>query len=286
MGRPLKVRKANAAADPSGLVDYGFPNDQTTNNDWDDNEPGVTGGYDGAIRVTANLNLPGAGTLTANTASATVTGTGTVFDYNGMSAGATVYADGVNIGTINTVANATSFTLTANSAANVTGATFTFDTGAKNAWILRQKGKRKYMCALDLTIQDEGIAEGGKYFIHYNPVNSDWAFFGAGPDAAYGKVFTSTANGVGVTTDGAVKPVEVCTLVDGTPNVGEVQIEVYNNGTTTNALSLTNHWVRDFDNDVTPEDGTNTKFVATIFNDSGNVDPATNYTIVGIENWC
>ena len=44
MGRPLKTRKYQH--DTGVTVDYGFPNDGTTSNDWNDNKPGITGGYD------------------------------------------------------------------------------------------------------------------------------------------------------------------------------------------------------------------------------------------------
>ena len=42
MGRPLKIRKYNGATP----VDYGFPNDQTTDNNYDDEQPGIVGGVD------------------------------------------------------------------------------------------------------------------------------------------------------------------------------------------------------------------------------------------------
>ena len=127
------------------------------------------------------------------------------------------------------------------------------------------------------------IANGGMYIIT-SVSDTDWQALGAGPDAGYGKVFTASANGVGLTTNGVCKPVAVCTLSDDTtPPAGEMYLEVNNDGTTTRALELQNHWVRDFDN-ANIETGTH--YVATIFNDGGNVDAATGYTIVGIENYC
>jgi hypothetical protein len=62
-----------------------------------------------------------------------------------------------------------------------------------------------------------------------------------------------------------------------------MSLEVYNDGSTTYAMELQNHWVRDFDN---ANIETGTQYVATIFNSNGTVDPATGYTIVGIENFC
>lgn len=285
MGRPIKTKKYQDAV---GYVDYGFPNDGTTDNDYSSNQPGVVGGIrDNSedIEVKMNMNLPGAGTISAATNSATVTGVGTQFTYSGMKTGsaAYLYADGVLLGAIDSIANATSLTLSANSAANVSGATFTYDTGSQNGMLYRQKSKKKFMTVMNTSVQDEGIAAGGMYIIT-SVSDTDWQALGAGPDAAYGKVFTATANGVGLSTNGVVQPVAICTLVDdATPAPGEMRIAVYNDGSTTNAMELTNHWVRDFDN-ANIETGTH--YVATIFNDGGNVDPATGYTIVGIENFC
>ena len=287
MGRPLKTRKYQE--DTNTTVDQGFPNNGSTNNGWDTNEPGVTGGYDGAIKVSMNMNVPGAGTITAATNSTTVTGVGTQFDYNGITDGdAILYVNGVALGTVQTVNSATGITLTANAAANVSGASYTFDTGVQNGYILRQKGKKKFLVIRNTTIQDEGIAAGGIYMIT-DANDTDWAALGAGPDAAYGKVFTASTSGIGLSTNGSVHPVATCILVDNTsPAAGEMYMEVYNDGDTTYAEQLTNRWVRDYDNNIAPIDdnANNTKYIATILNSNGNVDPATGYTIVGIENWC
>jgi hypothetical protein len=286
MGRPLKTRKYQA--DTNTTVDQGFPNNGSTNNGYSNNQPGIVGGFNGAIRVTMNINIPGSGTVTGNTASAVLTGTGTQFAYNGIRNGSNVYANGVLIGAVSSIANATSITMTANSTANVSGATYSFDTGPMDGYILRQKGKSKYMVVSDSQIQDEGIAVGGQYFIN-GANDTNWNALGAGPDAAYGKVFTATASGVGLTTTGTAYPVGICTLVDSaTPAAGEMSMEVYNDGDTTYAYVIKNTRVRDFDNNNTPIDNNanNTTFIATIMNDGGNVDPATGYTIVGVENWC
>lgn len=287
MGRPLKTRKYQQDADIT--VDRGFPNNGSTNNGYSQNQPGVVGGYNGEIRVSMNMNSPLAGTISAATNSTTVTGVGTEFAYSGISDGdATLYVNGVALGTVQTVNSSTSITLTANAAANVSGAVATFDTGVQNGYIFRQKGKKKFLVIRSTTIQDEGIAAGGMYIIT-DTSDTDWAALGAGPDAAYGKVFTASKNGVGLSTGGSVHPVATCVLVDNTsPAAGEMYMEVYNDGDTTYAAQVTNHWVRDYDNNNSPIDNNanNTKYVATIFNDSGNVDPATGYTLVGIENWC
>ena len=286
MGRPIKTKKYQAEI--SGYVDYGFPNDGTTDNDYDADQPGVVGGIrdnSDDIQIKMNVNMPGAGTITAATNSATVTGVGTQFNYSGMrtASDSYLYVNGVALCVIYSIANATSLTQAANSAAAVSGAVYTFDTGSTNGTIFRQKSKKKFMASVNSTIQDEGIATGGMYIIT-SVGDTDWEALGAGPDAGYGKVFTATANGAGLTTGGYVQAVAVCTLVnDATPAAGEMSLQVNNDGTTTLAMELQNHWVRDFDNSNIE---TGTHYVATIFNDNGNVDPATGYTIVGIDNFC
>ena len=44
MGRPLKIIKTQAAADPDGEVDNGYPNDGTTDNGFSRSYPGILGG--------------------------------------------------------------------------------------------------------------------------------------------------------------------------------------------------------------------------------------------------
>ena len=140
MGRPLKTRKYQQ--DTGVTVDYGFPNDGTTSNDWNDNNPGITGGYDGAIRVTANFLMNGQGTISAASNDATVTGTGTDFQYCGIEVGSLIYVNGTLLGEVDSITNGTSLELTGNAAATVTGSTWTFTRGPRNAYILRQKGKK------------------------------------------------------------------------------------------------------------------------------------------------
>lgn len=284
MGRPLKTRKYNVAADVP--VDYGYPTG--ANNDFDTNEPGVVGGWpevSDQVEITSVfLEQVGAGTITANTASAVVTGVGTDFTQAGSIGGATIYnSAGVQLGVVSSVANTTSLTLTANCTANITAGSFTF-AEEDNGYIIRQKGKKKFLVARKQTTQDEGIALGGTYMIT-NTGDTDWAALGAGPNASNGKVFTANASGVGLTTGGTVYPVGTCVLVDGGGTLGlnEMSIEIYNDGATTNAMSLTNRWTRDFDNS---NNVTGTKYLVSTTNSNGDVDEATGYTIVSIDNWC
>jgi hypothetical protein len=286
MGRPLKTRKYNAAAGVT--VDYGFPTDGAPTNDFDDSAPGVVGGWpetSDQVEITSVfLQQVGAGTITANTASAVVTGVGTDFSQAGGIGGATIYNSlGVELGVIDSVANTTSLTLTANCTANITAVSFTF-AEEDNGYIIRQKGKKKFLVARKQTIQDEGIALGGTYMI-VNTSDTDWAALGAGTNASNGKIFTATASGVGLTTGGQVYPVGICVLVDGGGTLGlnEMRIEIDNDGTTTNIMSLTNRWARDFDNS---NNATGTKYLVSTYNDNGDVDEASGYTIVSIDNWC
>ena len=291
MGRPLKVVKQNTGVNIDGSITSvykgnGYPTNGAPTNSWDTNQPGIVGGWperDEAIEITSVfLEQVGGGTITANTASAVVTGVGTMFNQAGSIGGATIYnSAGVELGVVSSVANATSLTLTANCTANITAGSFTF-AEEDNGYIIRQKGKKKFLVARKQTILDEGIALGGTYMIT-DKSNTDWAALGAGPNAANGKIFTATASGANLTTDGTVYAVGTCVLVDGgTLGLNEMSINIYNDGATTNAMSLTNRWTRDFDNS---NNETGTKFLASSDNSNGDVDVATGYTIVAVENW-
>jgi hypothetical protein len=69
------------------------------------------------------------GTITANTATNVVTGVSTTFAAN-IASGYSVYGANVLLGTVATVANNTSLTLTSNSAANVVGSSIQFSYGS------------------------------------------------------------------------------------------------------------------------------------------------------------
>jgi hypothetical protein len=295
MGRPLKTLKYNQGVNVDGsttsvYVGYGYPTNGEPNNSWDTDQPGIIGGWprqDEAIEVTSVfLQQVGAGTITANTTSAVVTGVNTNFEEAQLDSlsGATIYSSsGVELGIVDSVTNATSLTLTANCTANITAGSFTF-ADVDDGFIIRQKGKKKFLVARRDTIRDEGIALGGTYMIT-DASNTDWFALGAGTNATNGKIFTATASGVGLTTDGEVYAVGTCVLVDGgTLGLNEMAIEIYNDGTTTNAMSLTNRWTRDFDNS---NNETGTKYLASSDNDTGDVaDTYPYYTIVKVDNWC
>jgi hypothetical protein len=285
MGRPLKTRKYNEAADVN--VDIGFPTDGAPTNGFDTNQPGVVGGFSQSDTVevaSVFLQQVGAGTITANTASTVVTGVGTNFNQAGSMGGSILYNSlGVELGEVDNVANNTSLTLTANCAANITASSFTF-AEVDNGYIIRQKGKKKFLVARDRSINANGVALGGTYMIT-NTSDTDWAALGAGTNASNGKIFTATASGTNLTTGGAVYPVGTCVLVDGgTLGLNEMRIDIDNDGTTTNAMSLTNRWVRDFDNS---NNATGVRYLASIDNSSGDIDTASGSAIVQIgDNWC
>jgi hypothetical protein len=276
MGRPLKTRKYQQ--DTGTTVDYGFPNDGTTDNDYSNNQPGIVGGYDSPTRVTATFSMNGQGTIDADSTSTTITGNGTDFQYCGIEAGSLIYVGDTLLGEVASITDGTELELGDNAAVDVTAGTWTFTRGPRNAYILRQKGKKKFMIVDANDLQDEGIAKNNTYFIT-NASDTDWVALGAGPDAAYGKIFTATADGVGLATNGTVAPVMVATLVQATPEGNEFSMEVYNDGDTYQATAITNHWVSSDEDDTS-------KYIATIFNSNGDVDPATGYTIVAVENWC
>lgn len=297
MGRPLKIRKYNGG----GVVDDGFPNDGTTDNGYDDNQPGVVGGVNedsDQIRCQANILVKGLGTISCDTGNTTVTGTGTHFTtdaFNGdsqlwISTGAGSYTA---IGTFSSDTNDGELELTANAAVTLSDSAWYY-TANNDASIVRQKGAKKFLIAgTDSSIQDESIAAGQAYMIN-TVSDTDWEALGAGPDAGQYKIFTATADGTGLTTNGTVWPIAVCTLVNeadptNTPNT--MSIAINDNGSTYYASRIKNKFVLDFTDNGTDENP-GTAYSATFFNDSGNTlpDPATSndrvYTLVGIENWC
>ena len=292
MGRPLKIRKLNG----STPVDLGFPNNGTTNNGFSRNYPGVVGGiggYSNQVEIQARILVKANGTISTTSGSKNVVGTATNFSTHDLATGNSqvVIDDGAGgytvLGVVDVVSTNTALALVANTSEVVTDSAFYFSTEV-NSSIIRQKGAKKYLVVSEsINLEDEAIAEGQSYMI--DVVNdTDWAALGAPDNATSGVIFTAKVSGHGLTTNGIVSPVGVCTLVDasapGTQNA--MSISINNDGDTTYIAKLSNHWVRDFDNVVSPEDGTNTKFIATFNDDNGNVDTATGYTFVSVENWC
>ncbi len=285
MGRPIKANKWNGVDN----IDYGYPNDGTTDNNYDTDKPGVVIGDPEdrwqIVRSYVCIKVNGLGTITTDSASTTVTGTGT--NFTGLSlVGAKVYTSaGVFIGIVDSVTDDEELELAANAEVDVTDSAFYYGDADSEGIVLRQKGKRKFLVARRDEIQDEYIVAGNTYFIA-NVSNTDWAALGAGPDAGYGKIFTATANGTGLATNGEVFHVGICSLVDTTDSTdlepGEMYISYYNpvEDDTFPASEITNHWVRPWD-----DQDSATKYVAQLTDSSTDPDPATGYTSVDVNDW-
>lgn len=110
----------------------------------------VVGGNTAIIgkQVLAQVAIPvtGAGTLSAADDSAEITGVGTDFANTLSDGSAVATSDGVLLGYITDIANATATTATldANALATVSGVSYVFANN-EPGWIVRQKGKTKYL---------------------------------------------------------------------------------------------------------------------------------------------
>lgn len=301
MGNPLKIRKYNNDVINGNVVDDGFPNNGTTNNGYDDSQPGIVGGVDedsDQIRCDAAILVKGLGTITADTGTSTITGTGTHFTTDAFNGGSSqIYvSDGnggyTSLGTYDSTTDDEELELGDPSAENVTDSAWYY-TATSNSSIVRQKGSRKFLVAgTNNNIQDESIAAGQAYMIA-SVGNTNWEALGAGPTAAQYDIFTALKDGTGLTTNGYVWPVATCLLVNlnspTEPNT--MSVAIYDDGDTYYASRLKNKFSTNFD-----EPYANTvpgvTFSATFFNDNGNTipDPAAAndlvYTLVGTENWC
>ncbi len=296
MARALKIRKYNDGT----VVDDGFPNNGQTNNGYDDNQPGIVGGVaedSDQIRCDTAILVKGLGTITADTGSSTITGTGTHFTTDAFSGASQIWVDDGNGGytSLGEYASTTDdgeLELEDPSAENVTDSAWYY-TAVSNGSIVRQKGARRFLVAgTSDEIQDESIAAGQAYMIA-DVSDTDWAALGADPTAGQYDIFTATRDGTGLTTNGVVWPVATCLLVNlnspTQPNTMSVSIS--DDGNTYYASRLKNKFSTNF---ATPYSNCNpgVTFSATFFNDSGNTipDPAAAndlvYTLVGTENWC
>ena len=117
-----------------------------------------------------------------------------------------------------------------------------------NGYIIRQKGKSKFLVASVTAIQDEDIKSGNTYVIT-DTSGTDWTYFGV-QSAANGTVFTATVDGTGLTTNGVVNQVAVCTLADtANSSLAANAMTVtctYANSSTFRAKTLSNHHVTNF----------------------------------------
>jgi len=121
--------------------------------------------------------------------------------------------------------------------------------GAHNGVILRQKGSRKFLVQDTTAIQDESIVAGNAYIIS-TLGNTNWQALGAGPTAVVGDIFTATASGAGLTTNGVVNLVGQCVLKKqaiGSLTVGNMSITMsVGDSAATYISKLTNKFAQDF----------------------------------------
>lgn len=283
MGRPIKCLKYDSVTGSN--IDYGFPNDGTTDNDYNTNNVGVVIGNPDdrweIVRAFACIKVNGLGTITTDAASNTVTGTGTNFDGLLLSGDNIYTSAGALIGRVDYVNNENELALVDNAAVSVTNSAFYYGSLDSEGIMLKQKGKRKFLMARQDSIQDEYIVAGNTYFINFVG-DTDWQALGAPVTAGYGCIFTATTNGTGLSTTGSVFHVGVCNLVNTTTqddlNPGEMFVSFYDpvEDATIAASYLTNHWIRPW---------SNTKHTVAINASDSTPDVATGYYKVQVSNW-
>ena len=283
MGRPIKCLKYDPSTGSN--IDYGFPNDGTTDNGYDSDKIGIVIGNPDdrwqLVQAYACIKVIGLGTITTDDTSSTVTGTGT--NFSGLLIGGDkIYTSaGVLIGRVDTVNSDGELILENNAAVSVTDSAFYYGSLDSEGMLLKQKGKRKFLMARQDSVQDEFIVAGNAYFIS-NVGDTDWQALGAPVTAGYGCIFTATANGTGLGTTGSVFYVGVCSLVNTTNSDDlepeEMYVSYYDpvEDSTLPASYISNHWLRPWGN---------TKHTAAIGASDSTPDPATGYYQVNVNDW-
>lgn len=179
----------------------------------------------------------------------------------------------------------TTATLDADASATVSASAWTSAT-PDNGYVVRQKGKKKFLVARRQNIEDEFIAAGGSYIIT-SVSNTDWEALGAGPDAALGKIFTASVDGAGLATNGQVYALGVCTLVEAASAAlvrNQMSLALTKGDVSTEyAASLTNHFTVDFTDNGTDENA-GTKYIATFLGANSTPDEATDLEFVSVQN--
>lgn len=126
-----------------GVVSSGFNNPSGISNTY-----GVVGGntaiYGDQVLCSVAIGQIGTGTISTLTTSNAVTGVGTQFNTQLAVGSVLTTQANVLLGYVANIGNATTLTMAANSAANVSGANFVFATN-EPGFIVRQKGKQKYL---------------------------------------------------------------------------------------------------------------------------------------------
>jgi hypothetical protein len=142
-----------------------------------------------------------------------------------------------------------------------------------NGYIIRQKGKSKFLVGSVTSIQDEDIAANASYVIT-SLSNTDWTALGASSLPTVGEIFTAKKSGAGLTTNGVVNQVTVCTLAN-TANAALVANTMtvtctYANSSTFRAKTISNHHVTNF-SDV--------KFIANFNTANASTSPYATVTV-------
>lgn len=279
MGRALKIAKAVGSWPTTSSVDTGFNNPDGTTDATPASTPsyGVVGGVTSLtgdqVLTRVAIGIAGVGTITVSTASADITGIGTDL-VNTFSDGTAVStSDGTVLGYITDIANAnaTFATFSANSLADATSSEYVYADNAAG-YIIRQKGKRKYLVGDATTVNDEDMVAGRAYRI-VSVGNTDWNSVGAGADAAAGKIFIATAAGAGTGTVNLVGTCRTANLANADLTVNTMNLVGTTDAPATVRLdSLTNYFATDFTDNGTDENA-GTKYVVT-FNSAvaANVD--------------
>jgi len=298
MGNALKIRKYQDGQ----VVDDGYPNDGTTDNGYNADNPGIVGGvYENSdmIQCQASILVKGTGTISASTASTTVTGTNTSFTTDALNGGDTQLwvSDGQggynSVGTYATTTDAGELELGDPANIDVTDSAWYYTLVTNAASIVRQKGSRTFLvAATNSAIQDESIAAGQAYMIA-SVDNTNWVALGADATAGQYDIFTATVDGTGLATNGTAWPVGQCLLVDDSNPTGinQMSVAIFDNGDTYYASRLKNKFSTNFA-EVYTNANPGVTYSATFFNNSGNTlpNPAAPgdlvYTEAGTENWC
>jgi hypothetical protein len=158
-------------------------------------------------------------------------------------------------------------------------------TTAVSGRILRQKGAHKFLVTAASAIQDEDIVVGNTYMIE-TASGTNWAQFGASPNAAQGDIFTATINGSAAVVDnGVVWDVGVCVLSNtGSPTAGNMSIEFsVGDSAAVYASYITNKWIRDW-NGMTVGSYSNDN-TGTNVQSSENFYPVNFFTDEGTVTW-
>jgi hypothetical protein len=237
---------------------------------------------DGAVVFGANI-----GGLTAGTVYfVKAVPSGTTFTVSATIGGAVIQLSDDTVTT--TAVQSETITLADPAEIDLNGATITCAT-PDNGYILRQKGKKKHLVLRSETVQDEFIAAGGTYYIT-SVSNTDWEALGAGPDAGVGKIFTATVNGLGLGTDGTVRPVGVCSLVnedEANLTAGEMSIILDKAAPSSDvkASTITNKFALDFTDNGTDENAGD-KVLVSFDAKTNTPDPATDLITVDVDYAC